>query len=466
VDTPPELARRVAEGLVAQVLEQEASPSRPVRGLDPACGEGELLLQFGAQMRRKGLPFELFGIEIDEKRAEIARKRLTAHFPGTPLQLTTEDALAADWPGRTVVLANPPWVSFSGRESAQATAEHLLRHRALSASLGRWPSLHGAFLARIAAHVEAERLPARVLLPASVAEQEGYGPLRRETTARTRLRAAPERLEEGAFANVTVPGLLLTLDPRARSGPGSPEPWAAIGARETELLEPLRDRPRLPAGSFADPGVHTGNSAKALVKELTPGLPGLREGRDLTPYRLAAPRRSLDVHVRAQHGRRFRYGDRTRYEAVPVLLRQTAHRPLAALHTEPTYFRNSLLACTPPPGLAPELCVAVLNSTVAAAWHRLSFSEARQRAFPQVKVYHLRSIPFPFVERSSSPAAHDAIVEAVRSIPAAANEQSRQRQASVIDRLVFEAFGIEEPAREEMRAFSMQGSTASSRSRR
>jgi len=466
VDTPWQLAHRVAEGIVARLLEKEAKPSGPVRGLDPACGEGELLIQFAAVMKQKGLPFELFGIEIDAKRSEIAKKRLADQFPGSSVQLATDDALAIDWPGRTVVLANPPWVSFSGRESAPATAEHLRRHRALSASLGRWPSLHGAFLARIAAHVEAERLPARILLPASVAEQEGYGPLRRETTRRARLQVAPERLEEGAFADVSVPGLLLTLEPRARSGAGSPEPWTTIGGREAELLAPLRSCPRLPEGSFADPGVHTGNAAKALVRELTPHLPGLREGRDLTPYRLATPRRSLDVRVRAEDGRRFRYGDRARYEAVPILLRQTAHRPQAALHTEPTFFRNSLLACMPPPELAPEFCVAVLNSTVAAAWHRLSFSEARQRSFPQVKVYHLRSIPFPFVERSSSPAAHDAIVEAVRSIHATADEKGRQRQASVIDRLVFEAFGAEEPAREELRAVSLQGNRAGPRSRR
>ena len=162
-----------------------------------------------------------------------------------------------------------------------------------------------------------------------------------------------------------------------------------------------------------------------------PDLPGIREGRDLMPYRLGAPRLRLNVELERTPERRFRAAPLERYRAIPILIRQTADRPLAALHTEPTYFRNSLLACTPPPGLAPAFVVAVLNSTIAGTWHRARFRDARQRTFPQVKVGHLRSLPVPILDRSEAPALHDLVVRVV-----SAGEYERA------DALVAEAFGL------------------------
>ena len=116
-------------------------------------------------------------------------------------------------------------------------------------------------------------------------------------------------------------------------------------------------------------------------------------------------------------------------QAFPVLLRQTADRPIAALHTEPTYFRNSLLAARTVEGLEPRFVVAVLNSTALASWHRGAHRDARQRTFPQVKVGHLIAAPFPIAHRRENPPLHDALVAAYGDGPA-------------VDRLVSEAFGL------------------------
>lgn len=448
VDTPPELAYRLARGAISGLPRSGGTIREPIAILDPACGEGALLLACGELLHREGLAFSLFGIEIDEFRAEIAKKRLVSAFSATSVSISVKDALEVDWPGGTEVVANPPWVSFSGREAAPRAASGLQRHAARARAIGHWPSLHGAFLARIAEHVRTERTSGRVLLPASVAELEGYGPLREEVTRMTRLAGPPELLGEEAFPGVTMPAMLLALEPRPRKGRGSRAPWSLPGPRSEALLAPLREAPRLPPQSFSDPGVHSGNAARELVRDPEPGLPPLREGRDLAAFRLGPPRKALDVTLRPAPSRRFRYGSLEKYASVPILVRQTARRPIAALHSEPTYFRNSLLACTPPPGLAPELVVAVLNSSVAGAWHRLSFAEARQRTFPQVKVRHLQSLPFPFLARGENPALHDELVGAVRSL----TRENLERRKVEIDQLVFEAFRIEPALRPRLRA--------------
>jgi hypothetical protein len=146
---------------------------------------------------------------------------------------------------------------------------------------------------------------------------------------------------------------------------------------------------------FGDIGVHTGNCAKKLLRSGNGGHP-VREGRDVHAYRLDPPRKTLvrDLPPRAE-GDYFRVGPRERYEAVPILLRQTAARPVAALHTQPAYFRNSVLACYGVEGVPPELVVAWLNSAAVADYHRTKVREAGQRAFPQLKLKHLRDLPMP-----------------------------------------------------------------------
>ena len=104
---------------------------------------------------------------------------------------------------------------------------------------------------------------------------------------------------------------------------------------------------RPPPESFADIGVHTGNCAKKLLR---PGGIPIREGKDIVAFELRAPRRTFHPDTPKEEGEYFRASPLARYRGVPIVIRQTADRPIAALHTEPTYFRNSVLACHGIPG--------------------------------------------------------------------------------------------------------------------
>lgn len=433
VFTPPDLARRLVEPLIARI-----GPDTPI--LDPACGEGALLLAAleglggGPEAARR-----LRGIEIDPRLTERARARL-ARACGRPeaefvSRIVVANALAAEalWPRGSAIVANPPWISYSGRQSGSAHPGATIPEQR-----GGWPSLHGAFLEAIARHCSREGTSARVLLPASLLELPGYSPLRETVSALVHPTAPPEELGEAAFPGVIEPAAILSLGPgptrERESRPGAP--------RQTcSFLHGLERLPRLPPSTFGDPGIHTGNSAAQIVSTSPQaGWAPLRRGADLFPYDLRAPSLWLRLDLEATPERRFRFGPLERYRGVLALVRQTADRPIAALHSKPTYFRNSLLAVREVPGLHPAFVVALLNSEVAALWHRSRFRDARQRSFPQVKVGHLRTQPIPISRREQDPYMHDAIVEQVSRLrPGTSDFEEGVRWIDLRIRRAFEA---------------------------
>jgi len=417
--------------------------------LDPACGDGALLLAaWEASGHDPGLAERLHGIELDPERARRTRRLLREAIGGeagrrAARRVVCADALLAErWPRGTAVAANPPWVSLTGRQRGAVDPERERAYREAYPEIARWPSLHGAFLARIARHVAAERAAARVLVPETTCHGARYAPLRAEVERGCGVRWI-RRAVQGEFPGVVETAALLELGPE----PG-PARWApASTASDDRLAAHLAGFPRLPARCFGDVGVHTGNRARALVRRgvepssLGAGSAPLREGRDLRAFALGPPTAALAVDAVREPGASFRIPPLERHVAVPILVRQTAARPIAARHTAPTYFRNSLLACTPPPGLAVEVVLAVLNSEVAAALHRASFADARQAAFPQVKVRHLRALPFPWLDRSESAREHDEIVDLVRAIELEGGSASRG-SLEALERLVLRAFRL------------------------
>lgn len=70
-------------------------PGRSV--LDPACGQGELLIHFGVSGETS-----LLGIELDGLRA-LAAERIATQ------RVIEADALAVDWPKVDLVICNPPF---------------------------------------------------------------------------------------------------------------------------------------------------------------------------------------------------------------------------------------------------------------------------------------------------------------------------------------------------------------------
>ena len=218
---------------------------------------------------------------------------------------------------------------------------------------------------------------------------------------------------EDAFRGVTQSSALLTVQ-RIN---GIADSWHGIdlghsisGIAERDglkfLLE-LSPLDRFPAETFSDPGIHTGNLSKKVIvssdyvnslsdSEKLAFLPmPVREGKQIAEYLLSPPTKCVLTGYKAVGGEYWTIRARNRYENVPILLRQTASRPIAALHKDPCYFRNSMLACNGSPLLSNRALVCILNSELIALFHRTQTSEAGQKVFPQVKIKHLRSLPMP-----------------------------------------------------------------------
>jgi len=416
--TPPDVARRLLE-LVVEAA-GGVLPSGPV--LEPSVGAGALVLAWldaaagpatapGAVEHAASLVRRhLVATDVDPAAVEATRRALVTRCapslgPGDPAlaRVRVADGLRTPEPA-TLLLCNPPWISFSGR--------HRGPRPTASARAGEppgegWPALHARAVPSLVARLAPDGA-AGFVLPGQVASLVGYAPLRRALAARVRF---VEILGEGAFPGVVSPVCLVALGPATRA------PFVSIAAgRRTEirraslLAEPGRVwLPRLEDGfaawpppgfrvvpdAFSDLGLHSGNAAARLFRpEPFPGAVGVLEGRDVSPFVVAPPRRWFDPAATPLPGEYFRVSQWRRARDCPILLRQTASRPVAALNPG-LPFRNSVLGCRGVPGLSPAAVVALLNSDAAADLLAALSPDVRQRAFPQVKIGALRRLPWP-----------------------------------------------------------------------
>ncbi len=429
VYTPRALALNLAAATLAP-LPDDPAPTL----LDPACGAGALLLgaiEWASRERPHWvdpwLAGRMVGWDGSAEAVQACNNVLTRVLkPKGHALATVHDALDGRPEGEyDAVLANPPWISFSGR---QANALDEARRRDLYArfeSFRGWPALHAAFAERCAQLTSPDGR-CGLLLPMQIADLGGYESARRAMTRRHSIEAVTD-LGEAAFEAVTEPCGMYVLGPSR----GDPGPWSVVA---DDLLSRLAGRfwP-LPAESFGDIGVHTGNSGELLIATAPEddAMP-IRVGRDISPYVLAAPSRWLrDVDLPA--GNYARIAPESRFQEAVIVLRQTASRPVAARHEPAALFRNSVLACFGAPGHDPDFLVGVFNSDVAARLHRAMFRDARQRSFPQVKVGHLRALPVP--SRDIGP-LYDQIANASRA--AAAGDADA---AGTANALVSRAYG-------------------------
>jgi len=396
VYTPAPLAAEVVRATLAPLVEgRPRAEVCALRVCDPACGEGVFLVEACRYLAEHAGSPELVArrclLGVDRDGAALARAAAAVRgFAGAEPELVRADALRTDAGALAcdAVVGNPPWVSWSGRHAvALADRDRRDYARRFETFEKGWPSLHGLFV-ELATRIARKRIG--LLLPAQVCDLEGYGAVRALVRARGRAEACD--CGERAFAGVTQPcaALYVTVG-EGEAGDATPFPLRA--PTDVARLHGFR---RPPPEIFADIGVHTGNCAARLLRD---GVAPVREGKDVFAFRLARPRRTLRTDLERRSGDYFRIAPRERYEAVPILLRQTAPRPIAALHHEPTYFRNSVLACRGVPGVPHAWVVAWLNSGVVARFHEATVREASQRAFPQVKLRHLRNLPMPDWDR-------------------------------------------------------------------
>lgn len=130
--TPAHIASVLARETLTPLLPLPDAP----RVLDPACGEGALLLAAGAFLDRRGRwaePGAMVGVDVHPGRARAARQALRASVSGQ-VRIVCADALSRPSPLRDgafdAVIANPPFLSpTAARGALSAAARRAVKER-------------------------------------------------------------------------------------------------------------------------------------------------------------------------------------------------------------------------------------------------------------------------------------------------------------------------------------------------
>ncbi|MCB9581471.1 MAG: N-6 DNA methylase [Polyangiaceae bacterium] len=491
--TPPAVAARVArEALTPRAAEIAALPESERRAAwlatrvcDPAAGAGVFLLAaLGVIAAESGAPTAavarscLFGVDKSALAVAVAEASVALAAGAVP-RLAVGDALVGAPPGpaRTlfptggfdwraafpdaadgfhVVIGNPPWIAYAGRAAQPLAPELRAYFREHYRTLRGYPTLHGLFVERAAAL--APRGTIALIVPSPLSDLDGYRPVRHVLAESHTPREPLLELGQDAFVGVTQPCIVLIADPGADPR-GGDRAWRLVerqrsAAQAAEVSVPaalsrLAERAPLPAELFGEMGFQSSGEVsrrlfrRADAPDALHDYP-LLEGRNVHEFRQDAPRLYLhrDADVLARSRCRVRPLDD--YRRARFVIRQTAAWPIAALHGG-LPFRNSLLAGFAHDAFAPELVVALLNSALYRALHLAARRDARQAAFPQMKVAHLRALPAP----PSDPERHARLSDLCRRATASGIDTALRRE---LDAVVFDLFDIGD-ARNEILTF-------------
>ena len=490
----PESLTRIVAGRGFDALARELGDSGRTRRLcvlDPALGAGAFLLQAGREVaQRFGRPLvevvrhELFGVDVSPLAVAVAEASLWLLADSSELTLAEAganlvegDALCSpvagkqlgrrgvdfdallpdDVDGFDLVLGNPPWVAFAGRATQPLPPPLREYYRQTFQAFHGYPTLHALFV-ELGARL-ATRGVVALLIPSPVADLAGYRHVRRVLALSHSVQEPLLELGQDAFASVTQPCFALVAAPRKEPEP-TPErafvlterqrsAGAAAQVQTPSALLRLSALPRLPPELFGEMGLQTNSAVtrQLLYRGTAPPKEfsyALLEGRNVAEYRLSSPRLFLKPDQAFLATQRCRLRDASEYGRVKLVVRQTAAITIAASH-DGTPFRNSLLAGFELPEFPFLLTLALLNSTLFRALHLAGRRDARQGAFPQVKISHLRFLPAP-------PAVADrSRIVQLSSRACAAGLDAELRQA--LDSAVFEAFGIADAERLEIASF-------------
>jgi N-6 DNA Methylase len=491
----PEALTRVVAGRAFAALESALGAgdvrSRPLCVVDPALGAGAFLLQAGREIiERAGrspadvVAHELFGVDVSPLAVAVAEASLwlLADAPGLSLaaaglHLREGDALCSVSAGNALarrgvdfeqllpddaddfdlVLGNPPWVAFAGRATQPLLPAMREHYRQNFQAFRGYPTLHALFV-ELGARL-APRGVVALLIPSPVADLDGYRHVR-STLARSHTVQEPLlELGQDAFESVTQPCFALVAAPRQTPEPQPERPFvlterrrsagAAAEVQTPSALERLMGLPRLPPELFGEMGLQTNSAVtrQLLYRGRTPPAEfsyALLEGRNIAEFSLSPARLFLKPDQAFLTAQRCRLRAPADYARVKIVVRQTAAITIAAAH-DGTPFRNSLLAGFELPEFPFSLTLGLLNSTLYRAWHLAGRRDARQGAFPQVKIGHLRSLPAPPASAARSRIA-ELSLEASRS---GLTEELRR----ALDGAVYSAFGISEGEAAELAAF-------------
>lgn len=400
--------------LAQEVASRALKNRRDCSVIDPACGAAAILVEALAFTS----PDRIYGMDTDPFALWLARLTLalrsnttsTEQLDGWCKRIVHADALDETTLTRFkpfgAVIGNPPWVAYAGRQSAKLPDETRVKYRKQFQSFAGFPTSHGMFIER-AAQLLAPGGKLSLLVPLQVADLNGY---RFTRGALLELATVDEPLDELGFAQfegVTEPTLLLCATRRMHEkATGSTVAWQLKAKHDRPQLAPsliarLQQYRPFDENTFREGGFQSaGTIAEKLLTDWpvrdgadrTFELVPLREGKDIDAYCCRAPTMALRLDLEELRKHRAHLKPPEFFQAIPVIIRQTARYPIAAVHKVPHAFRNSLLA-----GFHhdPPLLCALLNSTLLRAWHLHHQRDGQQQIFPQLKVSHLRTLPAP-----------------------------------------------------------------------
>ncbi len=465
------------------------SAALALRVCDPAMGAGAFLLETArqlaagcakvtgdadepAKLTRVVVERCLYGLDLSPLAAAVAEaslwllvanRRVTMTAVGEHLgcghALVCEPKVskaAFDWDrnmpevmevgGFDAIVGNPPWIAYAGR-AAQPLPPTLRRHyRERYSVFSGYPTLHGLFVER--ATELAPSGTVGLVLPSPLADLDGYRPVRRAATRHHRVKQPLLEFGQDAFAGVVQPSFGLVLEPDPSVKP-SDEPWrlterqrAGASANEIDVpqvVELLLEAAPFPKELFREMGFQSAGSVSKTLFLRAPEPDSrheypLLEGKNVSEFVEGPPKLFLAVDREALRQARCRVRPQNEYQNVDFVVRQTAVYPIAAEH-QGFPFRNTLLAGLAVDGLTAPLVVGLLNSALYRAMHVAATRDARQAAFPQVKLKHLRALPRP----PSDPAARRRI-EKIATRAKQKGLGSEQRLE--LDDVVFDLFRV------------------------
>lgn len=486
----PEVRERLGQVFtpapLADALAQLIRAERPGTVLDPACGDGSLLLAVARRRRRAGqLPGpildELHGWDIDPVAAWLCRLNLVewalTELDGGPpggLRIKQQDLLD---PGMAAdqIVCNPPYLEAKRMNRASPGLKERLKRQ--------FPELIGAFDLYLAVAYRAQQLAPVVglIVPNKVCQGRYARAFRAQVNETSRLaglvdvaRMAPrpfpgssvypvllhlEQAEQTRVARVSTPEELLR--PVYQQVPAST--WTALGDDEAPwfvpfdtwpLLQPLFAGPRLGelAKVVSTCSFHRKGLREQFVSETrTPGA---------LPY-LGGPSRARQTEVAPfRHrwsGWWIRYDEQDlatqgnplppleNFQRSKVVFNQHDRRMTAWADLEGTFVTKDVypIAWPTSPSWSVETLTAVLNSTVFTALYNTVY----QGILVGGETYHylpafLKTVPMPVR------ALLGDVDDAVRALQQDFDPAAWDR----LDRRVTAAYGLEEPDRQALLA--------------
>ncbi|MHB8418545.1 MAG: TaqI-like C-terminal specificity domain-containing protein [Myxococcales bacterium] len=410
--TPEALARRLAEAALRPLLGAAAAarePGRPLRVVDPACGDGAFL----RAARELAPGATLLGVDSAPAACAEARAR------GLPVE--QKDALLDPLPGGfDVLLANPPYLSVK-RAPFSPDYLHALAERYRTAR-GQFDAC-ALFVERALSLLRPGGRYA-LLLPRPVLGNREHEPVRRllfEQAPPERLLDLGEAFEGAAVEIIGLVGTRRTAASGAKPvqledaegwtrGSLSRDEWAAqpslrlplrARAGELALRAKLEASGRTLGGAVAAlrRGVEIGQRDPALKPRPAAGLEPVLRGRDVSAFHCEAPERFLDPSALPPS----RLKDLALYR-VPskILVRRVAAGIIAAVDPSGALALNTLYCLHPQPGVEADALAGLLSSRLATFWWRAA-TGGDDRLFPYVRAEDLAALPLP--ERPLDPLA-------------------------------------------------------------